>query len=130
MKPEKTNPFSLQKRLASFRHAFNGIRLAISGEHNMRIHLFAAIIVTGAGFYFKLSSGEWIVLVFAMGFVLAAELFNSSIESLSDFISPNQHIDIGKIKDLAAGGVLVAVLASVIAGILVFWPHFKLFFKI
>jgi diacylglycerol kinase (ATP) len=126
----KNQSFSFRKRIASFRHAFNGIRLAISNEHNMRIHLFAALLAIGAGFYFQLTFGEWIVLVFAIGFVFAAELFNSAIESIADFISPGHHIDIGKIKDLAAGAVLVSAIAAIIAGILIFWPHIKLLMKI
>lgn len=131
MKPDKSKhkPFSVRKRIGSFRHAINGIRLAISGEHNMRIHLVAAIVVIIAGFYFKLSSTEWIALILAISFVFVAELFNSAIELLADFISPGHHVDIGKIKDISSGAVLVTAIAAVVTGTLVFWPHLKVLFE-
>ena len=122
--------FSMKKRLRSFRHAFNGIRLAISGEHNMRIHLVAMILVVAAGFILGISSHDWIAIVFAIGFVFAAELFNSAIESLADFISQGHHVDIGKIKDIAAAAVLISAFTAFAIGILVFWPHVKTLFGV
>ncbi|HET6992074.1 MAG TPA: diacylglycerol kinase family protein [Bacteroidia bacterium] len=131
MKKDKSQPesFSLQKRIRSFRHAINGIRLVISGEHNMRIHLFAAVLAITAGFFLRISSHDWMAISFAIAFVFATELFNSAIESLADFISPGHHDDIGKIKDISAGAVLVAAISAVITGVLVFWPHLKLILK-
>jgi diacylglycerol kinase (ATP) len=122
-KPQK---FSFRKRLGSFRYAFKGIRHAFVVEHNFRIHTVATVLVIAAGFYFKVTNSEWIILLFAIGFVLVAELFNSAIEMLADFISPGENKTIGKIKDISAGAVLLAVLISVLAGMLVFWPHIKL----
>ena len=120
--------FSLRKRLRSFRHAFRGIRFAISSEHNMRIHLAAAVLAVAAGFFFRLNTFEWICICFATGLVLVAELLNSAIEHLADFISPGHHESIGKIKDLAAAAVLLAALVAVIIAALVFWPHLVLLF--
>lgn len=40
----KNSGFTFRKRLASFRYAFNGIRLLIQKEHNAWIHCFAAIL--------------------------------------------------------------------------------------
>jgi diacylglycerol kinase len=69
---------------------------------------------------------EWIAISVAIGLVLIAEFFNTAIESLADFVSPGFHKDIGRIKDISAGAVLVAVLIAVIIGILIFWPHLKI----
>ena len=55
----KNSGFTFRKRLASFRYAFNGIRLLIQKEHNAWIHCFAAICVVIVGFYFGLSEVEW-----------------------------------------------------------------------
>ena len=46
----KNSGFTFRKRLASFRYAFNGIRLLIQKEHNAWIHCFATICVIIAGF--------------------------------------------------------------------------------
>ena len=83
----KNNGFTFRKRLASFRYAFNGIRLLIQKEHNAWIHCFAAICVVIAGFFFGLSQTEWIAVVIVIGAVLSAEAINSSIESLADLVS-------------------------------------------
>ncbi len=99
------------------------MRHALVHEHNFRIHLIAAVSVIAAGFYFDLQKSDWLFLVFAIGFVLVAELFNSAIELLADFISPGRNEMIGKLKDIAAGAVLIAVITSVIAGVLIFWPY-------
>jgi len=120
MKQEK---FSLKKRLKSFVYAFNGLFFMLKNEHNSRIHLFVAICVIIAGFLFKISVIEWISVVFACGLVFVAEIFNSSIEQLADYVSsePNEKIKIG--KDLAAASVLVAAFIAVIIGLIIFVPY-------
>ena len=44
--------------------------------------------------------------------MLAAELFNTAIESLADHLHPEQHPAIKVVKDCAAGAVLVASVAA------------------
>src|ERR1044072_1799616 len=119
---KKKEKLSVSKRFKSFSYALNGLRLSFIYEHNMRIHVFAAILTCITGFYFKLTREEWTAIVFAIGFVFCSELFNSVIESLADFVSPNIHPEIGRIKDISAGAVLIAVITAVIIGLLVFVP--------
>ena len=121
-------PFSVRKRFHSFRYAFAGLKQAWLQEHNFRIHIFAAAAVTLAGFYFQLGRVEWLFIVFAIGLVIIAELVNSAIELLADFVSPGENKKIGTIKDIAAASVLVSAIIAVIAGILVFYPHVKALF--
>jgi diacylglycerol kinase (ATP) len=123
MLQKKKEPFSFSKRLKSFRHAFNGIRLSFIYEHNMRVHLAVALLTIGAGFFLHITRGEWMAIVFAIGFVFSTELLNSAIEGLADFILSDHHPAIGKIKDIAAAAVLIAVIAAVIIGLMVFVPH-------
>ena len=111
----KNSGFTFRKRLASFRYAFNGIRLLIQKEHNAWIHCFAAICVVIAGFFFGLSQTEWIAVIIVIGAVLSAEAINSSIESLADLVSPEYNEAIKKTKDLAAGAVLIMAIAQSIA---------------
>ncbi len=125
VKPDKSLPqkFSVRKRFASFRYAWKGLRHALLHEHNFRIHLLAAVLVVIAGFYFQITKMEWIALIFAIGFVLVTELLNTAIELFADFISPNENEMIGRIKDIAAGAVLIAVLAAVAAGTIILLPY-------
>ena len=118
----KQQKFSLSKRIKSFGFAFNGLKILIKEEHNSRIHFFAAFCVVIFGFLFKISMIEWIAVIFAMGFVITLELINSSIENISDFISPERHDSIKKIKDLAAAGVLISAITALIIGLIIFLP--------
>ena len=80
--------FSFRKRLASFRYAFNGIRLLIRYEHNAWIHCFAAVCVILAGTYFHLSQGEWIAVLIVIGGVFSAEAVNTACLDLGDYCCP------------------------------------------
>ena len=117
--PEK---FSWAKRLAGFRYAFNGIKILIKEEHNARIHLFVACCVLIAGALLKISTREWIAVIFCIGGVIALELINSAIENMADFLTKEKNESIKKIKDLSAGAVLVAAIASAIIGLIIFLP--------
>lgn len=118
----KNNGFTFRKRIASFRYAFNGIRLLIQKEHNAWIHCFAAICVLITGFFFGLSSTEWIAISIVIGAVFAAEAINSSIEALADLVSPDYNEAIKKTKDLAAGAVLILAIAAATVGLIIFIP--------
>jgi len=120
MKPPN---FSITKRIKSFGYAINGLRVLLKEEHNSRIHLLAAIGIVVAGFIFNISLYEWIALTFAIGFVIALEIINTAIENISDFVSPERHDSIKKIKDLAAAGVLIGALTALIIGLIVFLPR-------
>ena len=114
--------FSLKKQAKSFLFAFNGLKILVTEEHNARIHLFMAIGVTTAGFFFNISILEWIAVVFAIGFVITIEIINSSLENIADFISPKKHNSIKRIKDLSAAAVLVSAVTACIIGLIIFLP--------
>lgn len=116
-------PFSVRKRLKSFTYAWKGIRFLLIEEHNARIHCVVICLVTGAGFFFDISKGEWIAVAGCCGMVLAAEAFNSAIERLVDLVSPDYLPLAGRVKDMAAGGVLICAVAAVVIGCIIFIPR-------
>lgn len=118
----KHNKFSITQRLRSFKYAYRGLSVLIREEHNTRIHLVVAAVVVIAGFVFKITAFEWIAVVFASGFVITLEILNTAIEDICDFISPEKHEMIKRIKDLSAAGVLVSAIIAVIIGLIVFVP--------
>lgn len=123
-----TQRFSILNRIKSFGFAFNGLKILIKEEHNSRIHLIAAIFVILAGFYFQISMMEWLAITFAIGFVIVLELINSTIENISDFISPEKNNSIKKIKDLSAAGVLISALTALVIGFIIFIPKVSALF--
>lgn len=117
--------FSISKRLKSFKYAFNGFLILVREEHNSRIHLTAAILSITLASYFSISSLEWIALLLTIGFVISMEILNSAIENIADFISPQKHDMIKKIKDLSAAAVLTSAITAISVGVIIFAP--KLF---
>ncbi len=111
------------KMLRSFRYAFAGLRFLME-ENNARFHVLAAVIVFLAGIYLKLSATEWTIIITQIGLVLVVETLNTSIEKLCDFVSPEYHQLIGKVKDIAAAAVLIMSIVAVIVGIIIFLPKF------
>jgi len=114
--------FNIGDRLRSFKYAFNGIRMLFVNEHNAWIHLVAGILVIISGFVFKISILEWVAIFIAIGLVFTSEAINTSIEKLSDFVSPEKRSSIKEVKDLASAGVLISAITALITGLIVFVP--------
>ena len=114
--------FSPKRLFNSFSYAFKGIYFVFRNELNMQIHLLAAIGVLVAGFMLEINRIEWIFIIFAIVGVWVAEMFNTSIEILTDLVSPDFHELAGRVKDIAAGAVILATLGAVVIGGLVFLP--------
>ncbi len=118
----ESKKFSLRSRLSSFRFAVRGLAALFINEHNARIHLFAAITAIAAGIILKIGRLEWAMIIIVIGLVFISELFNSSIESLSDIVRPEYNEGIRKAKDYAAAAVLISAAISVITAGLIFIP--------
>ncbi len=114
--------FSIRSRIRSFKYAFNGIIIMLRDDHNGRIHLFAAACAIVAGYFFKISVYEWLAIVLAIGMVISLEIVNSSVEKLADFVSPDKHEVIKRVKDLSSAAVLVGAIAAFVIGLLIFIP--------
>jgi diacylglycerol kinase len=108
--------------LQSVRYALQGLQAAFGGR-NFRIQLGMALLVLAAGFYFSITRLEWCVLLFNIALVLSLEVVNSSLENLVDLVMRERHPLAGKVKDLAAGAVVVASGMAVVMGVIVFWPY-------
>jgi diacylglycerol kinase len=72
-------------------------------------------------------SEDFVVIVLATGVVLTAELFNSAVEGLCDFMETGHDERIGAIKDMAAAAVGVSSLVWLVIvgyeGVQLFGPH-------
>lgn len=109
----------VENRLKSVVYALRGAWILVRTESSIKIQVFIAILVTLAGWYYKISSTEWILQLLAIGLVMGVEGVNTAIEKLSDFVQPNHDPKIGRIKDISAGAVMIcSLIASVIGGII------------
>lgn len=114
--------FSIAKRIKSFQYAFTGLMHAIKTQHNIWIHLFATALLIYGGFHYCLSPNEWCLILLCIGLVISSEIMNSSIETLTDMVSPEYDTFAGRVKDMAAGAVLFASIAAAVVGGIVFIP--------
>lgn len=121
---EQVGPLTLSGRIQSFRYAARGVRLMLRSQHNAWLHAVASCCVLIVGGLFMLSDAEWCWIVLAIMAVWTAEALNTALEFLADAASPDFHPLVGKAKDVAAGGVLIAAGGSIIIALLVLGPHF------
>jgi diacylglycerol kinase (ATP) len=113
----------VKARLRSVTYAAQGIRTLIREEHNARLHLAATLVVLLAAWRLRCTGEEWRWLVLAIGLVWMAETFNTALETLCDLVQPDFHPQVKRIKDVAAGAVLMAALTAALIGVTIFWPH-------
>lgn len=107
----------------SIGHAFDGIIDLIKSEKNAKIHAISTLLVVFVGFKLDFTATEWIWISFAIAGVWIMELFNTALERLTDLISPDQHPLAKKVKDYAAGAVLVMAIWAVLIFSLIALPH-------
>ena len=113
----------LDKKLRSFGYALKGIRIAWREEFNFKFQAILAGIAFFLSWFLQIQKGEFLTILFLIGFVLTAEIFNTALEELCDKFSSEHDPHIGKIKDLAAGAVFVAATTAFIIGLAIFLPY-------
>ncbi|MDE6447517.1 MAG: diacylglycerol kinase family protein, partial [Muribaculaceae bacterium] len=104
-----------------------GIRLLFT-QPNACIHAVVMVLVILAGWWFGISRLEWCAILLCIGGVLMAEAMNTALEALADKVSVEKDPLIGRAKDLAAGAVLIFVMAAVAVGLIVFLPRMLMLF--
>lgn len=119
----------MMRVMKSFGPAMKGIKFLFQSERNATVHVCVLLLVIAGGTYFQLSSVEWMFIAVAAGFVLCAEAINTTIEHLMNFIHPEHDAKVGVIKDIAAGAVLLSVVAAVIVGTIIFAPKLMVLFE-
>lgn len=121
---EKTsNKITVSARVKSFRYAFVGIWTMISSQHNAWIHAAATLLVIVTGVYFGLTKAEWCWIILAVTSVWTAETLNTALEFLVDLVSPEYNPLAGKVKDVAAGAVLITAIGAAIIGLVIMGPY-------
>jgi diacylglycerol kinase len=117
-------------RYNSFRFAFKGMTAVFRSEPNMHLHVLASIVVLAMAYGFEVTRMEWCLLILCIGMVWVAELFNTSIETLTDLVSPDHNVLAGKTKDIAAGAVLMAAITAVAVGLFIFIPYWAAYVNV
>lgn len=98
--------------------------MLLKNEASIQVQAVVAIVVTVAGFYFEISTTEWVFQVLAIGLVMSVEGLNTAAEEIADFVHPDFHDKIGYIKDVAAGAVFFAAIAALVIACIIYIPKF------
>ena len=112
----------LINRLKSIGYALKGAFLLLKTEASIQVQFVIALVVSVAGFYFNITTNEWMIQTLAIGLVMSLEGANTAIEEIANFIHPERHDKIGLIKDLAAGAVFIASVFACIVGLIIYLP--------
>jgi diacylglycerol kinase len=110
------------RRATSFRNAFSGLRRLVTTERHFQLHLLAAACAVILAVLLGFNRVEWAILVITIGLVLAAEGLNTAIERAIDTTTPGFHPLAKSAKDIGAAAVLIAAVASVVVGLLLYVP--------
>ncbi len=101
--------------------SWNGWAAAWAGEKSLRQWTIANLISAALAFALPLSPGER-ALILALGvMVLVAELVNTAIETIVDYISQARHPLAGRAKDCGSAAVAVTAIAAGIAWAVLLW---------
>ena len=104
----------------SFAFAFAGLAHLIRTQRNFRIELGAGLLVVVAGLWFGLERVEWLAIALTIALVLILEAVNTAIENAVTLASPAFNERARAAKDVSAAAVVIAALASIVVGVLVF----------
>lgn len=111
--------------LKSILFALKGIRSAWDLGRNVKIQFLCFLLMLGMSWVLKINTLEFLLLIFISALVLCLEILNTAIEELCNFVKAETDPKIGRIKDLAAGAVLLASLFAATMGMIVFIPKIR-----
>lgn len=107
----------------SARHAVKGLIVVFREERNFRLQISCAAMAILFAFILEFTYVEHAILVLLIALVFAAEIVNTLVEDLMNHVAPYQDPAVGKIKDMAAGIVLLTSIAALIGGVLLTANH-------
>lgn len=125
MKPQK------QSFKRSLRIALNGVFRGLLYERNSRIQLIVATVVITLCSFLDITKAEYLVIIGLCFLVILLELINTSIEKLLDVLYPHENEQIGLVKDIMSGVVLLGAMFAVVVGFVIMThPFLKFVFQI
>ena len=111
-----------KKDKIGFQAAVKGIVFTVKGGNFKIMGIIGAIALILSAIL-NLSNIEWSLIILCITIVLTAEAINTAIELICDYVNPHYDSNIGRIKDISAGAVLISSIGAAITGALIFGPY-------
>ena len=96
--------------LRKLRTVFSGLRYAVIYDWSVTYKLVVSAIILIAAFSLR-AWVDFLVILLATAFVVFAEIVNSAIEAMCDFVEDRHNEKIKVIKDMAAAAVGISMFA-------------------
>lgn len=106
--------------LQKLRNAWSGVTHAVFVDLSVRYKLLLSVGFLAMAMLFE-SLFHFLFLLAVTGMMLMAELFNTVVEALCDYVQPDRDDRIGAIKDMAAAATYIAIgIWCVVLGIVLY----------
>lgn len=115
-------PARLHRHLKGYTYAAKGVSYTLRTQTNIWVHLALTIVALTLAYWLDFTLEQYLILVLTIGLVISAELFNTAIEELVNLTTPEQSLQAGVVKDIAAGAVLITAVIALMVGFLLFFP--------
>lgn len=117
-----------KRLIKSFTYAFKGLFKVFKEEQNLQIQTIFGIVVVIFAIIFQITGIEWLILLITINIVILMEILNSAVERVTDVLKPRIDNYVKEIKDIMAAAVMIASIAAVIIGLIIFIPHLSRLF--
>lgn len=94
--------------LQKFRNAWSGVTHAVFLDLSVRYKLLLSVSFLTVAIVFE-TLFHFLFLLAVTGTMLTAEVFNTVVEALCDYVQPNRDDRIRAIKDMAAAATYIAI---------------------
>lgn len=113
-----------QNFIKRFKFSIRGLGYAWESEKSFRSQIVMTVLLLIILILLRPSLLWFSLFVVVIGATVAAELLNTALEYMIDFLHPKIHPQIGKAKDCAAAAVLVLSLSAIIIFIIFIYDKF------
>ena len=103
-----------------FHDAFRGLKEGVRGQSSFFVHFFAAAAVIMTAAVLRMGLIEWCLLLLCITVVLAAEMFNSALESLAKAVTDKPDPHVGRALNIGSAAVLIAAIGAATIGVIIF----------
>ena len=93
-------------------NSWNGLRAAARSEEAFRQELWAFLVAVPAAFLIATDTWRRVLLIGVIVLLMIVELLNTAIEKLSDRLTTEHDLQIGRVKDMGSAAVGVALVTA------------------
>lgn len=112
----------LKRFFYSAKYAVDGLCYAYRNEHSLWIHAVLSILAIIFGFALNITINQWIVVLIALGMILAFELVNTAMEACVDMVTL-EYNELARIaKDCCSAATFVTSTMGFVVAVVVYGP--------